>query len=144
MAVPAVHPPTLPPEGIHLTADLSGCRPAHPWMIEPQILRHACLEAVTRAGLTAVGDRFHHFPPADASRLAQGGITGVVLLAESHLAVHTWPEHGVVTLDVFVCNMRGDNTSRAQQVLQALIDGFAPGAQRVQVIRRGMPEASST
>jgi S-adenosylmethionine decarboxylase len=75
---------------------------------------------VLAAGLTPVGAVFHVFPPP-------GGVTGVVLLAESHLAVHTWPERGVVTLDVYVCNVSGDNSAAASQVVDALVDAFAPG-----------------
>jgi S-adenosylmethionine decarboxylase len=130
------------PEGTHLTADLAGCAPAHPWMTDPAALREACLHAVAQSGLTAVAERFHPFPSVHDGQ--PGGITGVVLLAESHVAIHTWPEHGVVTLDVFVCNMHEDNTNRAQQLLHALIKGFQPAGQSVQAIRRCIPAAAST
>jgi S-adenosylmethionine decarboxylase proenzyme len=130
------------PDGTHLTADLSGCRPAHPWMSDHAALRQACMSAVAAAGLTAVGERFHSFPPPLAG--GPGGVTGVLLLAESHLAVHTWPEHGVVTLDVFVCNLRGDNQARARHLLDALIAGFEPQHRSVQAIRRCMPTADKT
>jgi len=68
----------------------------------------------------------------------------VVLLAESHLAVHTWPEQGVVTLDVFVCNLLGDNSERAQALLDALIEGFRPRGVSCQAIRREIPAAPAT
>ena len=48
--------------------------------------------------MTVVGDSFHQFEPQ--------GVTGTVLLAESHLAIHTWPEQGFVTIDVYVCNLQ--------------------------------------
>jgi S-adenosylmethionine decarboxylase len=127
------------PEGTHLTADLAGCDAGHAWMSDPVSLREACLGAVAEAGLTAVGERFHRFSPPSADQ--PGGVTGVVLLAESHLAVHTWPEHGVVTVDVFVCNLGGDNTVRARQLLDTLITGFQPATQSVQAIRRCIPAA---
>jgi S-adenosylmethionine decarboxylase proenzyme len=130
------------PEGTHLTADLAGCDGAHPWMSDPAVLREACLDAVAQAGLTTVGERFHHFTPMQADQ--PGGVTGVVLLAESHLAVHTWPEHGVVTLDVFVCNMQGDNTHRARGLLDVLVTGFAPARSTTQAIRRCIPTADKT
>lgn len=128
--------------GVHLTADLAGCAGSHPWMTQADTLRSACLDAVAAAGLTAVNECFHAFP----TRADQGpsGITGVVLLAESHLTVHTWPERGVVTLDIFVCNLQDDNTARAQQLLQTLLAGFQPGVQSVQTIRREIPEADKT
>ena len=88
-------------QGVHLTADLRGCPATQPAMADPAALRALCLQSVAAAGLLAVGDLFHRFP-------APGGVTGVVLLAESHLAVHTWPELGAVTLDVYVCNLQSE------------------------------------
>lgn len=120
-------------QGLHLTADLSGCDPSQPLMIDLAALRSACRRAVESAGLTPVGEQFHAFP-------APGGITGVLLLAESHLAVHTWPEFGSATLDVFVCNLRSDNGARAEATLDALITAFAPRqAQRQRLERRAHP-----
>jgi S-adenosylmethionine decarboxylase proenzyme len=116
--------------GLHLTADLRGCAPALAAMTDPQALRDLCLHAVAGAGLGAVGELFHRFP-------APGGVTGVVLLAESHLAVHTWPELGAVTLDVYVCNLHGDNSARAQALLDALEAAFAPAHSQRQRLRRG-------
>ena len=86
-------------------------------------MRHLCLEAARHAGLTPVGELFHRFTPLVPGGPA--GLTGVVLLAESHLAVHTWPERGAVTLDVYVCNAGADHSGRAEQALAALIAGFA-------------------
>ena len=105
--------------GHHLTADLSGCPSTAAAMTDPQALRRLCIEAVHAAGLTAVGELFHRFP-------APGGVTGVVLLAESHLAVHTWPERGAVTLDAYVCDVSGDNSAAAQRLVDQLIAAFAP------------------
>lgn len=65
------------------------------------------------------------------------GITGVVLLAESHLAVHTWPELGAVTLDTYVCNVGADNSARAHALMTALIALFSPGRIERQAVERG-------
>ena len=74
------------------------------------------------------------------SAAAPVGITGVVLLAESHLAVHTWPELGAVTLDVYVCNFGADNSHRARSLLGALIAVFEPGAvERHSLVRGEVP-----
>jgi S-adenosylmethionine decarboxylase len=125
-------------QGLHLTADLSGCEPAAAAMTEADALRNLCLQAARGAGLTPVGELFHRFAP-----LVPGlppGLTGVVLLAESHLAVHTWPERGAVTLDVYVCNAGADHSIRAEQALADLIAGFAPGhVQRQQLVRGSLP-----
>ena len=122
-------------QGLHLTADLRGCAPALPPMHEPAALRALCLAAVAAAGLQPVGELFHRFP-------APGGVTGVVLLAESHLAVHTWPELGGVTLDVYVCNLNGDNSVRAAALLAALEAAFGATAAERHRLQRGGAVAS--
>ncbi len=121
-------------QGVHLTADLSGCAADQPLMLDAEALRAHCVDAVKRAGLGAVAELFHRFTPAPDQ--AQGGITGVVLLAESHLAVHTWPELGAVTLDVYVCNLAIDNSAKAEALMGLLIAPFEPRhAQRQRLLR---------
>ncbi len=97
------------------------------------------MAAVDAAGLTAVGELFHRFAPAPASGAgaAPPGITGVVLLAESHLAVHTWPEIEAATLDVYVCNLGADNSAKAETLLAALIEAFAPESVERHALERG-------
>ncbi len=119
-----------PMHGIHLTAELYECAAAA-LLVEPAALRALCLGAVGEAGLTPVGELFHHFGPG-------GGITGIVLLAESHLAVHTWPELGAVTLDVYVCNLRADNSGRAERLVDALEAAFEPRRRQRQRLQRGL------
>jgi S-adenosylmethionine decarboxylase len=115
--------------GLHLTADLHGCAPALPLLRDTEALRTLMLAAVRDCGLTPVGELFHRFGAA-------GGVTGVVLLAESHLAVHTWPELAAVTLDAYVCNHSADNSARAQALLAALEAAFAPvRVQRQRIVR---------
>jgi len=92
-------------------------------------LRALCRRAVDESGLTIVGDRFFQFEPH--------GVTGTVLLAESHLAIHTWPESGFVTVDVYVCNYTTDNTAKAERVFKALEAALRPARKRFQAILRG-------
>jgi len=122
-------------QGLHLTADLRGCATEQALMVDPEALRALCLAAVAKAGLTAVGELFHRFSPAAGE--TQTGITGVLLLAESHLAVHTWPELGGVTLDVYVCNFGQDNSACAEALMQQLISAFAPQQLSRQALQRG-------
>jgi spermidine synthase len=68
-------------QGLHLTADLSNCQSPAELLCDPLRLRRHCLELVDVAGLSAVGDRFHRFPDFEGQ---PGGVTGMVLLAESH------------------------------------------------------------
>jgi S-adenosylmethionine decarboxylase proenzyme len=127
--------------GLHLIADLRGCASAPgvggSLMTDPAALRGACLGAVRSAGLQPVGELFHRFTPAADADAAQSGVTGVVLLAESHLAVHTWPELNATTIDVYVCNFQGDNSARADRALEHLVAAFAPGTVVRQRIERG-------
>jgi S-adenosylmethionine decarboxylase len=59
-------------------------------------------ELVARLGLTSVGEVYHVFAE-------NAGFTAVLALTESHLSIHTWPEHGLATFDVFLSNFRRDN-----------------------------------
>jgi len=125
-------------QGLHLTADLRGCSAARPVMTEIDALRRLCLDTVATAGLHAVGELFHRFQPAPGAQAeAPIGITGVVLLAESHLAVHTWPELGAATVDVYVCNLGADNSARAEALMAALVAAFAPASVERHAHRRG-------
>jgi len=119
-------------QGLHITADCQGCDPSSALMNEPAALRRLCLDTVAACGLQAVGELFHRFP-------APGGVTGVVLLAESHLAVHTWPEMAAVTLDVYVCNLGRDNSAMAEQLMQALLAAFRPVEVQRNDLLRGLP-----
>ncbi|MBV5297807.1 MAG: adenosylmethionine decarboxylase [Rhodoferax sp.] len=110
-------------QGLHLTADLYRCAcPAH-WLTDADLLGARCLEAVANAGLQAVAQLVHAFP---ATVHGPGGVTATVLLAESHLCIHTWPEQGAVTLDVYVCNFAADHSARAQTLMNEMTGLFAP------------------
>jgi S-adenosylmethionine decarboxylase len=123
--------------GLHLTADLHGCPSHGDLMTNTQALRALCLREVEAAGLQAVNALFHGFDPGP-------GITGVVLLAESHLAIHTWPELGAVTLDVYVCNFGADNAAAARSLMAALVQAFEPRHVQQQAIERGAPLQASS
>ena len=124
--------------GLHLTADLTDCPAMQPVMLDPAALRAACTAAVHAAGLQSVGELFHRFEAAPgAAADTPVGVTGVVLLAESHLAVHTWPEIAAVTLDVYVCNLGTDNSAKAHALLESLVVAFAPGHIERHALMRG-------
>ena len=117
-------------QGLHLTGDLFDCTCASTCLTDPDRLRDYCLAAVRDAGLTPVADLFHPFP-------GSAGVTGIVLLAESHMAVHTWPETMGVTLDIYVCNFGADNSAKAHALRNAMSTFFSPSHSRMQALQRG-------
>lgn len=124
-------------QGLHLTADLRGCPLAQPAMTDPSALRTLCLAAVAEAHLQAVGELFHRFQAAPGQPEDSAGVTGVVLLAESHLAIHTWPELAAVTLDVYVCNLGQDNSARAETLMARLQHAFGASETECHRLQRG-------
>jgi S-adenosylmethionine decarboxylase len=110
-------------QGLHLTADLYKCRCESAWLTEARQLGDWCVQAVEAVGLQAVNKLFHAFPGAGDG---PGGITATVLLAESHVCLHTWPEQRAVTVDVYVCNFGADHSAKARALMEALIARFQP------------------
>ena len=121
-------------QGLHLTADLYQCRCDAAWLTDADRLGAWCVQAVQASGLQPVSQLFHTFP---ATPRGPGGITATVLLAESHLCVHTWPEQRAVTLDVYVCNFGGDHSAKAQALLDALVALFLPAHIERKALQRG-------
>ena len=121
-------------QGLHLSADLHHCRCEAVWLTDAERLGAYCVQAVQAVGLQPVARLFHAFPP---SALGPAGVTATVLLAESHLCLHTWPEQQAVTLDVYVCNFAADHSAKAHALLEALLALFDPGQVRRQVWERG-------
>ena len=116
-------------QGTHLLGEWYGCDFSKVEAVDAVALRTLCLALTKDAGLEVVGDAFHQFQPQ--------GVTGTVLLAESHLAIHTWPEADFVTIDVFVCNYLDDNTAKAQSLYRALKQHFQPNRECLSRVARG-------
>ncbi len=113
-------------DGLHLVANLYRCAGNPAYLTDAAALRQFCLDSINRSGLTVLGDLFHQFQGTDNDPTAPGGVTGCVVLAESHVAIHTWPELNAVTLDVYVCNYTQNNDAKARQVVDDLMTLFAP------------------
>jgi S-adenosylmethionine decarboxylase len=116
-------------DGLHLMANLHGCAAVESLLRDTGALRGRCIDLVAATGLVTVGECFHQFDHG-------GGVTGVVMLAESHLSLHTWPEKRFVTIDVFVCNMHCDNRPKARQLFAALVALFQPQDERLYEVER--------
>ena len=119
--------------GLHLIVELHDCRCSPRLLSSVDALRELCLAVCSVPGLTPVGDVFHQF----GSEAEPAGATGAVILAESHLAVHTWPELDAVTLDLYVCNFSQDNSTAARDACERLIAAFAPERLERREISRG-------
>lgn len=120
--------------GLHLTADLYQCTGHERYMLDADAIAQLCRDQTAASGLTLVDDRWVKFPPYEGQ---PGGVTGTVLLAESHLAIHTWPETGSVTIDVYVCNFSDDNSGKARRLMEGVIEAFVPGRVLRQQLMRG-------
>jgi len=79
--------------GRHLLVEYHGCD--RTILNDLDLIRRYMLEAARRTGATILKDVFHAFSPH--------GVSGVVVIAESHLAIHTWPEYGYAAVDLFTC-----------------------------------------
>ena len=130
----------VPMQGLHLTADLHRCQCAARRFTDAPVLLQDCLVAVHASGLRAVAQLAHAFAATPGQ---PSGVTATVLLAESHLCVHTWPEQQAATLDVYVCNYSADHSAKAQALLATLAALFEPQHVERHEIRRGHLEQSA-
>ena len=115
--------------GLHVMGDLYDVKCDSSFMLDAELLKAHCLRLVSEAGLSSVGEFFHQFG-------GEGGVTGTVVLAESHMCLHTWPEKNYVTVDVYVCSYTQDNRPRARQLYQALVDTFQPEFEKSHAVER--------
>ncbi|MCI1186069.1 S-adenosylmethionine decarboxylase [Hymenobacter sp. DH14] len=109
--------PTYTP-GLHILATFA----APPATLRDAKSCRAFFDAQVLAfGLEKVGEAYHHFP---ADENGAGGFTAVLALTESHLSIHTWPEHGLATFDVFLSNFRRDNSATVRGIYAATLAFF--------------------
>ena len=110
--------------GRHLIIELFHCDGTI--LNDQKILENYLLEAVRLSGATTIQPFFHHFSPH--------GISGIILIAESHFAVHTWPEYGYCALDIFTCGEQ----IKAQEALDFLRGKLGAGTVSTMEIKRGI------
>ena len=117
-------------QGLHLTADLYQCRCDAAWLTDADRLGAWCVQAVQRAGLQPVNQLAHAFPAAPRG---PGGVTATVLLAESHLSLHTYPEQGKAFFDAFTCGVQYEPAN----IFHAFAARTLPGRYRITCLDRG-------
>ncbi len=93
---------------------------------DPKMIDEALLQGALDAGATVLHSHFHHFSP-------YSGVSGVVVLAESHISIHTWPEKNYAAIDIFMC---GD--CDPHDALPSIKRAFQPGSVEVQHHKRGV------
>lgn len=120
-------------QGLHITGDLYHCTDVDSLLVDLSTLRSRCIELTVKSKLTPVDDKFYLFPEYNGQ---PGGITGTILLAESHLCIHTWPEIKGITLDVYVCNFTKDNSNKAEQLFESIVKTFKPRNIKINRINR--------
>jgi S-adenosylmethionine decarboxylase len=113
--------------GVHLLVDLKDCNPEI--LNDLDRVRGIMLEAAGRAKATIVEEKFHEFNPF--------GISGMVVIAESHLSIHTWPEYGFAAADVFTC---GD-LIKPEVAAAFLIEAFECRTPSIVEMKRGILSA---
>ena len=109
--------------GIHLLADFHDINTER--LVDAGLLTDCLLKAAMRGGLTPIGPPVLH-------RFDGGGLTGYLLLSESHIALHTYPEHGYIALDIFSCG-----SSDPHAALEVFRDALSPARERLTTVSRG-------
>ncbi|GAB4046476.1 S-adenosylmethionine decarboxylase family protein [Spirosoma litoris] len=99
--------------GLHLLSTFSSSSDC---LTNVSSCRDAFDQLIDSLALTKVGEVYHVFP--------NGGFTAVVCLTESHVSIHTWPELGIATFDVFLSNYLRDNTAKARQFYADILTHF--------------------
>ena len=94
----------------HTLLELHGCDTG--LLNAPGDLKELLLDAVRRGHGTIVTNVFHTFSPH--------GVSGVVVIAESHVAIHTWPEHGYAAVDIFSCGATLDHGAIRDRIREGL------------------------
>ena len=112
--------------GIHVIAEFLGVSPKKISRVEKT--REILDRVIAKSGLHCISSSFHQFKPH--------GVSAVYLLAESHLSVHTWPEHGYLALDIFTCG----SEKSALRAFELLVEEFKPKIVKKQIIRRNLYE----
>lgn len=107
--------------GTHIIADFWGASE----LDNLQLMEKALRDGIEAAQATLLHIHLHHFTP-------NGGISGVAVLAESHISVHSWPERNYAAFDVFMC---GD--SEPMKAIEVLKQAFTPSEVKVDEILRG-------
>nr|MDO8079575.1 adenosylmethionine decarboxylase [Candidatus Freyarchaeota archaeon] len=90
-----------------------------------KLIKKVLIEAAKKAGLTILNSKFHKFKPQ--------GVSGFIMISESHLSIHTWPESGYVAVDVFTCG----EPLQCRTAYDCIVSMLKPSYHTEMVIKRG-------
>jgi S-adenosylmethionine decarboxylase proenzyme len=110
--------------GKHLLLELNECE--HSILNDLPFIRETMLVAARECGATVLGESFHQFSPQ--------GVSGVIIIAESHLTIHTWPEHGYAAADIFTCG----TTVQPEIAAEVIIEKLQPKTNAIIHLNRGI------
>lgn len=116
----------MEPVGHHYIAEASGCNPEIIGRVET--VEQILVRAAEVAGVTVWSISFHRFNPY--------GVSGVVVISESHLSVHTWPEFGYVALDIFTCG----SDAKPEAAVEYALKEFGANSMHITEVTRGLEE----
>ncbi len=106
----------------HAIINLEGCKESE--TSEVNEVKTRLYDIVKKSGMNAVGEKFHQFKPS--------GVTGIILLSESHISVHTWPEKRFIAMDIFSCAGR----KKAEAAIESAIECFTHERYKRKIIKR--------
>lgn len=109
--------------GKQLIVEMYGCEKT--LLDDPIHSERILVEAANRSGATVIQPFFHHFSPH--------GVSGVVVIAESHIAIHTWPEYAYCAVDIFTCGSQ----VRTDDILDYVREAFHATECTVMEVKRG-------
>lgn len=112
--------------GLHILAEFSS--PVIELLNHSAYCKTIFNDIIADQGLTRVGEVYHDFE--------NGGFTAVVCLTESHMSIHTWPEFGLATFDVFLSNYQRDNSDKVRLIFAAVVDFFKGTIIKQQEVQR--------
>ncbi len=113
--------------GTHLLLEMNECNAT--LLDDVELVKRALLAAAEEAGATVVGEVFHKFSPV--------GVTGIVCIAESHISIHTWPEHAYAAVDIFTC---GENL-KPMEAAHLIAESLQAQHCSVMEVKRGVVSA---
>ena len=109
--------------GTHLLLELRDCEPNQ--LDSLSFVRETLVSAAEELGVTILSESFHQFSPQ--------GVTGILSIAESHISIHTWPEHRYAAVDIFTCGDSFEPSKAGELIIQR----FNSRSPEVIVIKRG-------